>query len=152
MFEAVEGMLAEHAALEQQLGAPETHADARLAKQLNQRYAALSSIIGAYRDLQRLDEDLEAARELALEDPGFAEEAERARRTAADDERRLKAAEEEARRLAEQRAAEEARRAGDEATRRRLVSPGEGVERGEDLPPVGGGVPQLNFDSLPGVN
>ena len=76
MFEAVEGMLAEHAALEQQLGAPETHADARLAKQLNQRYAALSSIIGAYRDLQRLDEDLEAARELALEDPGFAEEAE----------------------------------------------------------------------------
>ena len=76
MFEAVEGMRAEHAALEQRLGAPETHADARLAKQLNQRYAALSSIIGAYRELQRLDEDLEAARELAAEDPGFAEEAE----------------------------------------------------------------------------
>ena len=76
MFEAVEGMVAEHAALEQRLGAPETHADARLAKQLNQRYAALSSIIGAYRDLQRLDDDLEAARELAHEDAGFAEEAE----------------------------------------------------------------------------
>jgi peptide chain release factor 1 len=76
MFEAVEGMLAEHAALEQRLGAPETHADARLAKQLNQRYAALSSIIGAYRDLQRLDDDLEAARELAHEDASFAEEAE----------------------------------------------------------------------------
>ncbi len=76
MFEAVEGMLAEHAALEQRLGAPETHADARLAKQLNQRYAALSSIIGTYRELQQLEDDVEAARELAQEDPAFAEEAE----------------------------------------------------------------------------
>jgi peptide chain release factor 1 len=76
MFEAVEGMLAEHAALEQQLGAPETHADARLAKQLNQRYAVLSSIIGAWRDLQALEDDLGAARELADEDPAFADEVE----------------------------------------------------------------------------
>jgi peptide chain release factor 1 len=76
MFEAVESMLAEHAALEQQLGAPETHADARLAKQLNQRYAVLSSIIGAWRDLQALEDDLGAARELADEDPAFADEVE----------------------------------------------------------------------------
>ncbi|MDI6909659.1 peptide chain release factor 1 [Nocardioides sp.] len=75
MFEAVEGMLAEHAELEQRLGAPETHADARLAKRLNQRYAALSSIIGAYRDLRQLEDDVEAARELAQEDPAFADEA-----------------------------------------------------------------------------
>ena len=65
MFEAVEGMLAEHAELEPRLGAPETHADARLAKELNQRYAALSSIIGAWRDWQTLGDDLGAARELA---------------------------------------------------------------------------------------
>lgn len=76
MFEAVEGMLAEHAELETQLAAPETHADARLAKRLNQRYAALSSIIGAWRDWQQLGDDIEAARELAAEDPAFAEEAE----------------------------------------------------------------------------
>jgi peptide chain release factor 1 len=76
MFEAVESMLAEHAALEQQLGAPETHSDARLAKQLNQRYAVLSSIIGAWRDLQALEDDLGAARELADEDPAFADEVE----------------------------------------------------------------------------
>jgi peptide chain release factor 1 len=76
MFEAVEGMLAEHAALETQLAAPETHADARLAKRLNQRYAALSSIIGAWRDWQALGDDLGAARELAGEDPSFAVEAE----------------------------------------------------------------------------
>jgi peptide chain release factor 1 len=76
LFEAVEGMLEEHAGLEQQLAAPETHADARLAKRLNQRYAALSSIIGAWREWRRLGDDVEAARELAGEDPAFAEEAE----------------------------------------------------------------------------
>ena len=76
MFEAVEGMLAEHGDLEQQLARPETHADARLAKRLNQRYAALSAIVDTWRDWQGLGEDLEAARELAGEDPSFAEEAE----------------------------------------------------------------------------
>ena len=75
MFEAVEGMLAEHAELESRLAAPETHADARLAKQLNHRYAALSSIIGAWREWQQLADDIGAARELAAEDPAFAEEA-----------------------------------------------------------------------------
>jgi len=75
MFEAVEGMLAEHAELETRLAAPETHADARLAKRLNQRYAALSSIIGAWREWQRLGDDVEAAQELSAEDPAFAEEA-----------------------------------------------------------------------------
>jgi peptide chain release factor 1 len=87
MFEAVEGLLAEHAELEQQLAAPETHADARLAKRLNQRYAELSSIIGAWRDLQQLDEDLGAAKELVAEDPAFADEAEAitARRFAAEE-------------------------------------------------------------------
>jgi peptide chain release factor 1 len=74
MFEAVEGMLAEHAELETRLGDPETHADARLAKKLNQRYSALSSIIGAWRDLRALEDDLGAARELAAEDSTFAEE------------------------------------------------------------------------------
>ncbi len=76
MFEAVEGLLAEHAALEGQLAAPETHADARLAKRLNQRYAQLSAIIAAWRDWQQLGDDLGAARELGADDPTFAEEAE----------------------------------------------------------------------------
>ena len=80
MFEAVEGLVAEHAELEQQLGAPETHADARLAKRLNQRYAELSSIIGAWREWQRLGDDVDAARELAAEDAAFGDEAERAGR------------------------------------------------------------------------
>ena len=79
MFEAVEGMLAEHHELEGKLAAPETHADARLAKRLNQRYAQLSSVIAAWRDWQRVGEDLGAARELGAEDPAFAEEAAPAR-------------------------------------------------------------------------
>jgi len=57
MFEAVEGLIAEHGELEGRLGAPETHADARLSKKLNTRYSELSAVIGAYRDLQSLDED-----------------------------------------------------------------------------------------------
>lgn len=76
MFEAVEGLVAEHRELEGRLAEPETHADARLAKRLNQRYAELSSIIGAYREWQGLGDDLTAARELAGEDPAFADEAE----------------------------------------------------------------------------
>ncbi|PVG83338.1 peptide chain release factor 1 [Nocardioides gansuensis] len=75
MFEAVEGLVAEHAELEQQLAAPETHADQRLAKRLNQRYAELSAVVGTWREWLRLGDDIEAARELAAEDPAFAEEA-----------------------------------------------------------------------------
>ncbi|MFB9312457.1 peptide chain release factor 1 [Nocardioides plantarum] len=92
MFEAVEGLLSEHQDIEARLGEPETHADARLAKRLNRRYAELSAIIGAWRDWTGLGDDLEAARELAAEDPSFAEEA-------AAIEARLPVAEERLRRL-----------------------------------------------------
>ena len=76
MFEAVEGMLEEHGELEHKLADPSIHADQGLAKRLNQRYAELSAIVRAYRDWQQLVDDVEAARELAAEDPTFAEEAE----------------------------------------------------------------------------
>ncbi|MXG91849.1 peptide chain release factor 1 [Nocardioides flavescens] len=76
MFEAVEQLEAERRGLEERLGAPETHADPRLAKQLNQRYAELSRVLAAKRDLDAVVDDLQAARELASEDPAFAEEAE----------------------------------------------------------------------------
>ena len=90
MFEAVEGMLAEHGELEQQLAQPETHADARLAKRLNQRYAALSAIVGTWREWTALGEDVEAARELAAEDPAFAEEVEALTERRATTEERLR--------------------------------------------------------------
>ncbi|WP_408898991.1 peptide chain release factor 1 [Nocardioides sp. R1-1] len=74
MFEAVEGMLAEHAELESRLALPETHADARLARTLNRRYAELNAVIAAWREWRRYGDDAEAARELAADDPAFAEE------------------------------------------------------------------------------
>ena len=83
MFEAVDTHGAEHAELEPQLGAPETHADARLAKRLNQRYAELSRILAAKGELDGLGDDLEAARELAAEDPAFAAEVDDPRRAPA---------------------------------------------------------------------
>jgi peptide chain release factor 1 len=75
LFEAVEGLVAEHADLEGRLAEPETHADQRLAKRLNQRYAELSAIVTTWRRWLELGEDIEAARELASEDPAFADEA-----------------------------------------------------------------------------
>ncbi|UMG91974.1 peptide chain release factor 1 [Nocardioides sp. TF02-7] len=74
MFEAVEGMLEEHAELEKRLALPETHADARLARTLNRRYSELGAIIGAWREWQQHGDDAGAAEELAADDPGFAEE------------------------------------------------------------------------------
>jgi len=76
LFEAVEGLVTEHAELEQRLAEPGIHSDQGLAKKLNQRYAELSAIIRAYREWQQLGDDIEAARELASEDESFAEEAE----------------------------------------------------------------------------
>jgi peptide chain release factor 1 len=75
MFEAVEGLVVEHAELEQRLAEPGLHADQALAKKLNQRYAELTSVLRAYRDWQQLGDDLGAARELGAEDASFAEEA-----------------------------------------------------------------------------
>ena len=75
MFEAVEGLAAEHAEIEQQLADPSVHADQGLAKRLNQRYAELTAIITAWREWQQLGDDIGAAHELAAEDPAFAEEA-----------------------------------------------------------------------------
>ena len=76
MFEAVEGLVTEHQQLERQLADPATHADQGLAKKLNQRYAEVSAIVRTWREWQTLADDIEAAHELAGEDPSFVEEAE----------------------------------------------------------------------------
>jgi peptide chain release factor 1 len=78
VFEAVEGLAAEQAELEERLAEPATHADQALAKRLNQRYAELTSIVRTWREWQSLGDDIEAARELAAEDPEFALEADAA--------------------------------------------------------------------------
>src|SRR4029079_2689863 len=91
VFEAVDSMAEEHAELELRLGAAETHADARLAKQLNQRYAHLSRVLTVKKEWDDLGGDIEAARELAAEAPAFADEIEAlaARRHAAEERLRM---------------------------------------------------------------
>jgi peptide chain release factor 1 len=76
MFEAVAALREEHAELERRLAAPETHADQRLSKRLNQRYAELSSVLAAWQEWHEAVDDVEAARELATEDSSFAAEVE----------------------------------------------------------------------------
>jgi peptide chain release factor 1 len=76
MFEAVDALVEEHAGLERTLADPGVHADQSRARVLNRRYAELSAIVRAYSEWRTLGDDLEAARELATEDPSFAEEAE----------------------------------------------------------------------------
>ncbi|CAN3982778.1 peptide chain release factor 1 [Kitasatospora purpeofusca] len=71
MFEAVEELLVEHAALEARLADPSVHADQANARKLAKRYAELTPITRAFRAWRQAGEDIEAARELAAEDPEF---------------------------------------------------------------------------------
>ena len=74
MFEAVEDLVAEHADLEKKLSDPSVHADQANARRLNKRYAELTPIVTTYRSWKQTGDDIEAARELAADDPDFAAE------------------------------------------------------------------------------
>ena len=74
MFDSARPLLAEHADLERQLADPAIHGDPTALRRLNKRYAALGPTVAAYRAWESASGDLEAARELAAEDPAFAEE------------------------------------------------------------------------------
>ncbi|MGP4111989.1 peptide chain release factor 1 [Streptomyces sp. 4N509B] len=91
MFEAVEELIGEHADLERRLADPAVHADQATARRLSRRYAELTPIVTSYRAWLSCGEDIEAARELAAEDPEFAGEVKElsARREALTDELRL---------------------------------------------------------------
>ncbi|WP_159943114.1 MULTISPECIES: peptide chain release factor 1 [unclassified Nocardiopsis] len=73
----LDDLLGEYYELEQQLADPEVHADQARARTLGKRYAQLTPIIETYRALREVENDIDAARELAAEDSSFAEEAER---------------------------------------------------------------------------
>ncbi|MBA2444363.1 MAG: peptide chain release factor 1 [Nocardioidaceae bacterium] len=75
MFEAVEGLIDEHAQLEHELVQPDVFSDPVRSRTLNQRYAALTAVVRTYREWLATLDNLGAARELAPEDPSFAEEA-----------------------------------------------------------------------------
>ncbi|MBA2774929.1 MAG: peptide chain release factor 1 [Nocardioidaceae bacterium] len=77
MFEAIDALVAEHASLEHQLADPDVFSDLDRSRRLNQRYAALTAVVRTYAEWKATLGDIEAARELATEDPAFAAEAER---------------------------------------------------------------------------
>jgi peptide chain release factor 1 len=76
MFETVAQLVTEYTELEGRLADPGVHADQSLARRLGRRYAELRPVVATYRDWLAAGEDLEAARELAQDDPAFRAEAE----------------------------------------------------------------------------
>lgn len=68
MFDSVDTLVAEHAELERQLADPAVHADPATAKRVGQRYAELTAVVRAFQEWRATADDLEAARELELDD------------------------------------------------------------------------------------
>ncbi|HQF04519.1 MAG TPA: PCRF domain-containing protein, partial [Phycicoccus sp.] len=74
MFESAIALVEEHAALEQQMADPTVASTPDRLREVSTRYAALAPVVTAYRGWVVATDDLAAARELAEEDPAFAEE------------------------------------------------------------------------------
>jgi peptide chain release factor 1 len=72
---SLSGLLDEYAELEKQLADPAVHADQARARKLGRRYAELAPVMKAVGELNAARSDMEAAKELAAEDPAFAAEA-----------------------------------------------------------------------------
>ena len=74
MLESARAVVAEHAELEARLADPAVVGDPDRLREVNSRYAALTPVVTAYAAWTAATDDLTAARELAAEDPAFAEE------------------------------------------------------------------------------
>jgi peptide chain release factor 1 len=75
VFDRLEELAGEYAALERDLADPAVHADQDRARTLGRRYGQLGPIVRAYREWQHVSGDEAAAHELAGEDASFAAEA-----------------------------------------------------------------------------
>ena len=74
---AVDDILSEYHGLEAQLADPELHNDPKAARKVGKRFNELQPVIQTHKKLTEVQDDLEAAREMAYEDSEFAAEAER---------------------------------------------------------------------------
>jgi len=74
VFDQLDDLIAEHARVERELSDPAVHGDQARARDLGRRYAELTPILEAAQELQRTEDDLQAAREMADEDAGIAAE------------------------------------------------------------------------------
>ena len=89
MFDRLDELAGEYAALERDLADPAVHADPERARTVGRRYGELGPIMHAYREWQQVSADEPTARELAGEDSSFAAEAEQLGRRRAELEDRL---------------------------------------------------------------
>jgi peptide chain release factor 1 len=71
---AIDALVAEHADLEVQLSDPELHSNPGTARKVGRRFAQLAPIVATHRKLTSARDDLETARELAVDDASFADE------------------------------------------------------------------------------
>jgi peptide chain release factor 1 len=78
MAEPLDDLLAEHADLEARLADPAVHADQAVARELGRRYAEIGPIVAAAHRRDTLRDDLQAAKELGMDDevPGLEAELE----------------------------------------------------------------------------
>jgi peptide chain release factor 1 len=90
VFDRLEELAREYAALERDLADPAVHADPDRARALGRRYGQLGPIVHAYREWQHVSADEAAAHELAGEDPSFAAEAQQLGKRRAELEERLR--------------------------------------------------------------
>ena len=86
-FPAAQTALEEYQSIEQQMASPEVVTNPDKMRKLGRRHAELGAIVSAYQSYTAVPDDLEAAREMAGEDPEFADEAKRleAEQTAAEE-------------------------------------------------------------------
>jgi peptide chain release factor 1 len=72
--QAIDALVAEHAALERQLSDPELHSNPGNARKVGRRFAQLAPIVATHRKLTSARDDLDTAREFAVDDASFADE------------------------------------------------------------------------------
>ncbi|WOQ15524.1 peptide chain release factor 1 [Raineyella sp. W15-4] len=89
LLAAVAPLRAEYREVETRMADPSVLADQRAMRRLGRRYAELGPVVRAADERDRVTEDLAAARELAVEDAGFADEAEALQDRLRDLDRRL---------------------------------------------------------------
>jgi peptide chain release factor 1 len=73
-FASAHEMVREYQELEKQMADPSIHEDQGKARQLGRRYAQLGPVVAGFNAWKSANDDLAAAREMAVEDPDFASE------------------------------------------------------------------------------
>ena len=73
-FASAHEMVREYQKLEKQMADPSIHEDQGKARQLGRRYAQLGPVVAGFNAWKAAADDLEAAKEMAAEDPSFASE------------------------------------------------------------------------------